>query len=419
MIREKLGSIFSSKAFYIVFSILVSIALWLFVEINENQVQPHTVSNVQVVCKNEDLLNDRGLLIAYMSPDNVELTFECTRSVANKLTTASLSVEIDLAGITSRGNPTIRHEVVYPQGVTEEMAGLVSSSVNMISLRIDRMDTGSVNVEVIYSGGAADGYIQDPLEYSPQSIMLSGPADAVSQVGSARVSIIRENLTSTYSDDLAFTLVDENGEELSEALLNQLKIIDETAIHVTVPVRMKKEVALTVELSPGSGATSQNSTYKVTPEFITIAGEPEDVRDFNSLNLGTIDLTSFDKSDTYDRTIAIPNQFTNISGESQASVFVEVHGLEVRHLSVSNIHYVNEPAGHRVDIITQSVVVRIRGRLEDLAGLTEENIRIVADLSGLSAGAQRVQARVYVDGINGDVGAVGSYYVTVSIVNDT
>ncbi|MCL2124380.1 MAG: CdaR family protein [Oscillospiraceae bacterium] len=419
MVRDGLRKIFSSRVFYIIFSIVVSIALWMYVEINENQLQQITVSNVQVVRQNVDLLSDRGFLIASMTPETVELKFECSRSVASKLNNTTLSVNIDLAGITSRGNATLGYEIIYPNGITADMAGLISSSVGRISLYVDRMETRHISVDVPYKGGAAEDYIQDPPEFSPQTITVSGPTDVVARVSVARVNIARENLSSTYTDDLPFVLLDENGLEFEEALRGQLTSSDET-IHVSVPIRMLKEVVLTAEFNYGAGATSQNTRYTVDPPTVTIAGNVEDIRDFNNINLGTIDLNSFDYARTFPAfSIVIPNYFTRISGETEAVVVVEILGLDMKHLSVSNIQTLNEPDGYVTEIRTQSLDVRIRGRTEDLEALSEANIRVVATLpDDINPGTQRVSARVYVDGINGDVGAVGTYNITVSITEE-
>ena len=416
MIREKMRSAFSSRLFYIIFSVIVSIALWMYVEITENQMQTLEITNVQVVFEKMDLLNDRGFFIASMTPETVTLTFECPRSVAAKLIAATLSVAIDLTNINSRGNKTLEYDIVYPDDITPEMAGLTSSSVSRISVYVDRMETRQIFVDVPYRGGAAEGYIQDPPEFSPQLITVSGPTDVVSRVSVARVSINRESLTSTYMDDLTFTLLDENGDVFDEPLRNQLTSSDET-IHVTIPIRMMKEVVLTAEFNYGSGATSQNTRYTIDPPTVMIAGNVEDVRDFNSINLGTIDLTSFDYSRTFPAfPIVIPNYFTRISGETEAVVVVDILGLDMKHLSVSNIQTLNEPDGYETEVRTQSLDVRIRGRTEDIENLTESNIRVVASLpDDISPGTQRVAARVYVDGIPGDVGAVGNYNVTVSI----
>jgi len=417
MIREKLSRIFSSKIFYIVFSILVSIALWLFVEINENQLHPYTVSGIQIVREHEELLNDRDLLISSITPETLTLTFECPRSVAANLKNTNLSVSIDLAPVMSRGPTTLPYEINFPSETDLSSLTITERSVNRISLYIDRMQSRPVPVVVSYTGGAAEGYIQDSPEYGPQSITVSGPAEAVSSVGTARVNVVRENLSSTYTDDLHFVLYDVSGDELSQAILDQLTISDET-IRVTVPIRAMKDVSLNVEFTPGAGATAQNVRVTYEPSVIIVAGDPENVRDFNTINLNTIDLSRFESTISEVFPIIIPNGLTNISGETEARVTVEILGLEIKHMSISNLQ-VNLPAGYMSEIISPSVDVRIRGRASDLANLTEANIRIVANVTDVSLGTQRLLSTVYVDGYDQDlIGSIGNVYITATILRN-
>ena len=387
----------------------------MFVEINENKVQVYTFRDIQIVRLNEDILNDRGLLISSITPETVTLDIECPRSVAAKLSNSPLSVTIDLAPITSRGPTTREYDIIFPNDVNPASLSVVTRYVNRISLYVDRVQSRPVPVVVSYTGGTAEDYIQDPLEYGPQTITVSGPAEAVSSVGTARVNIVRENLTSTYTDDLHYVLYDVNGDEVDQLLLDQLTFSDET-IHVTVPIRAIKEVWLNVELSPGAGANSQNTIVTYDPPMVIIAGDPEDVRDYNNIPLGTIDLSRFETKVSDVFSIVVPNNLTNISGDTEAVVTVEIVGLEIMHFSVTNLQ-VNLPSGYIADIISPSVEVRIRGRAVDMENLTQANIRVVANVSDVSLGTQRFLATVYVDGFDANlVGAVGNNYITATVM---
>lgn len=419
MIRTTLNKIFSSKVFYIVFSLLVSIALWMFVEINENQTVHHQVTGIPVVSVNAEILSDRNLLITDMRPETVTLTFECPRSVASKLTRDALSAEIDLSTITERGYATLPYEIKYPPGVDEESSGIPTRLVSRISLYIDRMSQKSVPVDVPYTGGAAEDYICDQPEFGPRDVIVFGPAEILAEIFSAKVQINRESLSTTLTEYMPFVLLDREGEPLDEELLAKLTFSEEL-IHVTIPVRMVREVALVVDFAYGSGATPQNTNYYVDPPMITIAGDPEDLRDFNSISLSTIDLTRFEYSDTYVFTIPLPNHLTNISGEREAQVLVEVLGVGIKYITVlsPSIHVTGEQPGYIVDIWTQSVDVRLRGRQEDLDNVTEANLTVVAALPAeMGIGTQRVVAKVNINGIDADVGAIAAtnYYLIVNI----
>ena len=186
MIRETLNKIFSSKAFYIVFSLLVSISLWMYVEITQNQTVRHTVTGVPVVRLNEEILTDRGLLISSMTPDTVWFTFECPRSLIPKLSRETISLAIDLSSITERGNTTVPYELNYPSGIDQDSLSIESRMVSRISLYIDRMNTQPVRVDVPYRGGAAEGFLCDPTEFSPRDVTVNGPAEVVTEIAAAR-----------------------------------------------------------------------------------------------------------------------------------------------------------------------------------------------------------------------------------------
>ena len=66
-------------------------------------------------------------------------------------------------------------------------------------------------------------------------------------------------------------------------------------------------------------------------------------------------------------------------------------------------------------VVTSTLSVTLRGTSTALAQVNEENLRVVADLKNVSDadGVYTVPATVYVDGL--DVGAVGSYQVTVRL----
>ena len=417
MLRDMLNRIFSSRVFYIIFSLLVSIALWMYVEISENQDIPREVQNVRIEFRNKDLLSDKGLLIASFVPQNVTLSFECPRAIASRLTRDTLSVVVDLAKITSTGPAPLTYDIVYPPGVDSNSIREFRD-VERITLIIDRVRDRSIQVRADYSGGtSSDELIAEPAAVEPKTIIVSGPEEVVSKISYAFVPIEIINLSSTYTDDLKFVLYNENDEELSEDLLSSLKFNYDT-VRVTVPVRQIKNIPLTVELKHGAGSSNQNTKVTCEPLFITVSGDPEVLRNFNSITLGTIFTTEFGFTREDSFPIILLNDYvTNLSGETMARVRVDVVGLDVDILVTSNFHLINLPAEYEYELITQSLDVRLRGLREDLVQITQANIRVVADFRDrdIRPGSMRVPATVYIDGTDADIGAVGDYMIAVRL----
>jgi len=157
------------------------------------------------------------------------------------------------------------------------------------------------------------------------------------------------------------------------------------------------------------------------PLYITVSGDPEVIREFNHIMLGTVDTTRFFETTTEAFPIIVPNHFTNLSGETEAHVLVEVRNLSTAYFNAENLQYVNVALGHTATIMSRTLDVWIRGNKEDLDNLVSlTNIRVVADLREYSLGSYIVPARVYVDGVDpAKIGAVGDRYrLAVTIERD-
>ncbi|MCL2401658.1 MAG: CdaR family protein [Oscillospiraceae bacterium] len=418
MLGKKLNKIFSSRVFYIVFAVVVAAALWIFVEGDDPRTQRVTVDLIPVTLRNEALLSDRGLIITAMERDTVTITFEGSRAGLSQLSRNSVTVEVDLSGITTTGDERLEFEVILPSGVGRTVSEL-SRSPTRIGLTVDRLFERSIPVRGEYTGGTAHGtdiyeYLVGEPEFGPQMITVSGPERVVARVSEAWVPIMRENLSATYIDYLPFILRDENGYELSEEELEQLEVSHDL-VRVTVPISAIRPVPLTVLFMHGAGTTDYNTFVDIFPDKIYVSGDPDAIRELNEIPLGTIDLTRIELSDSELFPIIVQNNFINHSGETEATVRVEVRGLEVWSFSVSNIHTSNDPGDYTLTVITRSLDVRIRGRREELEALTETNFRIVADLAGLSVGSHQVPVTVWIDGDVGNVGPVGEYTITVRL----
>ena len=415
MTGKKLRKAFTSRILYIIFSLLLSVVLWTYIEITENRIITKTVTIETLTYLNKDIFDDRGLVITDYKPESVELAIDCPRSVAKMLDESTVSLTVDLSTITSDGSFNRLYNIVYPNGVDTKSITWLQKSVERITFSVDKKSERDIRVEVPYNGGTLSSeYLAKSPEYDPKTITVTGPEAVLSQISRAVVTIMRENLYETYKDDLPYTLIGENNQELDEALLESLTCIPNT-IRVTIPILKVKQIPLDVGYLYGAGATPYNVKTEITPKTITISGEPDAIESYNNIMLGTIDLSSFNFSDSFGFPIVVQNGFANLSGETEALVSVEVQDVEVEHYSVSSLHYIKEPPGLVPTIITQSLDVKIRGKREDLQNVTLSNIRVVADLSERKAGTHEIPAKVIIDGDVGDVGALGDYILIVRL----
>ncbi|MDR1217938.1 MAG: hypothetical protein LBJ99_05045 [Oscillospiraceae bacterium] len=411
---KKIGRFFSSRTFYIAFSLAAAVALWIYVEFVVNPEETNYISGIPVEFINSELVSDRNLVITSVSTQTVGLRLTGRRNVVMGLGSSDIKVTVDLAQITGVGQSMLGYTEAYPDGVSTRDFTVSERSVSYIVLRVENLSEKMVEVSGEYSGNiAAEGYQAEPLEFQPNMIKVTGPEALVSRVAKVLVAVLRENLTKTVTEEYPFTLFDEDGAQLDVEGLT----FSDQIVAVTVPIKTVRTVPLTVNLVPGAGADESNTTVTVTPgNEITLAGDAADMQ-INYILLGTIDLTRFSVSLTESFPIIIPNGLDNLTGLTNATVTVKISGLETRQFQVSNIQISNVPSGYEATLITQSLNVTIRGAPDDMERLQQSNISVVADLTelGNTSGMYTVPARVYVGGEFGDIGAIGEYPVAVSL----
>ena len=84
-------------------------------------------------------------------------------------------------------------------------------------------------------------------------------------------------------------------------------------------------------------------------------------------------------------------------------------------IALDEEHALGVAADHSVTVVTSSLPVTLRGSASDLEAIYGREVHVIADLSDIAAdsGSYTVPARIEVSGY--DVGAVGTYEVTVHI----
>ena len=421
MVREKVNFVFNSRVFRLVFSLLVAIALWLYVEYSENEDIQSGGIRVAVEFLNPEMVTDRNLIITKIQTETITLEFSGKRSNVGKLyNSGAVRITANLADITSADINTLQYTVSYSDGINQNDLVITSRSDNYILIDVENAFKKEVPIISKVDGQlAADGYQVETLIFTPETITISGPQSEVERVESARVNIQRENLTKTVTADIPFTLIDADGKEI----VSDLVTVDRENVTVIIPIRMIKEIALTVNFSYGAGAIAENTVWTISPETITVSGEPELLNSLNSLALTTVDLTKFESYYTTPVQIILPNDIVNVTGITEAEITVSIRDLDTKRFSVplQSVQFTNETPGYTTTTITSELDVTIRGPAEELAMLTEDNLRVIVDMTefGNTTGSSSLPARIRVDGDGASsCGAIGEYKVSVRVTQD-
>ncbi len=405
--------IYNSKAFWMIVSLLASLAIWVYVTSVETDESKTTFRGVKVELVGEDILKDsKNLVVTDMDTSTVTVEVVGPRRIVGSLSSDQLVAQVDVSKLSRAAYTSQQYTIVYPDGTDTSKLSESRRTPETINFMVSAQASKSIQVRGSFDGSLAEGYTAEMPVFEPSTITITGSEAYLKDVEYAWVTFGKENVDSTYSVETGFTLMDANNEPCTTTGIS----FSTDVVTATLPLLTLKEVNLDVNIVEGAGATRANTKITIDPASVTLAGDSALLAGMNKIILATIDLTDFSSTFTETYTIPIDNELKNTTGVTKATVTVEIVGLETKTFRVTNFSCINATEGYEADIITESKEITLRGTPEALAQIKAENIRAVADLTDYkeSTGTYMPQVRVYVDGFT-DVGAIGENTISIEI----
>lgn len=407
--------IYDSKTFWLIVSLLASLAIWVYITSVESDEYKNTIRGVRVELVGEDVLrSNKNMVVTDVDTSTVTVEIIGPRRIVASLSASDLVAEIDVSKLSQAAYTSQQYTIVYPTGIDTTNIRETGKYPEVVNFMVSENITKSVQVRGSFDGDLAEGYTGESPVFEPATITLTGPEAYLKNVSYAWVSFgeNEKELDSTYQVETGYTLMSADNVECST---KGITTSTDTVI-ATMPLLEVKEVLLTVNPVYGAAANENNVKITVSPETITLAGDSAILSGMNKIVLDTINLLSFESTYTETYTIPIDNDLKNLSGVTEAKVTVEIIGLETRMFKVSNISFINVTDGYTAQIVTESLDVKLRGTAEVLNQIKNENIRAVADLRDYNetTGSVLATVKIYIDGAT-EVDPVGEYTVSITI----
>ncbi len=410
---KTIKKIYNSSLFWILISLIASLIIWIYVTSIQSDEYHQIFRDVPVEFVGSDVLrNTKGMVITDAGVSTVTVEISGPRRVIASLASSDLVAQIDVSRLSQSIYTSQQYTVIFPDGTDTSNITVLKKTPETISFTVSSVIEKTVQVKGSFQGEIAEGYIAQKIVFDPATITLKGPDAYLKDVEYVWLTFGDSVIETTYTEETGFTLMDANGEECST---NGISFSSET-ITATVPILAVKEIPLDVYIHYDAGATEENTLVTITPKSIQLSGDSALLSDINKIMLDTIDTTSFTTTFQDKYPIKISNELNNMTGVTEATVNVEIVGLDTKTFTVQNITASNVPEGFEANVITQQMSVRIRGSRDVISSLINENITLIADLSDISAtaGVFNVPVKVRIDGTN-EAGAIGEYSVSVEL----
>lgn len=391
-----------------VLAILMAIALWIVVVVNnESVLRENIISNIPVIYKNMDLLEeDFALRIIEGQNQKVSVRVSGPYAALSSLRADDIQVSVDVSKFTKPGTYTINTS----DGSSDyslRILGNQAQSINppeiaspvSFQVVVDTIMTKEIPIAVQLEGKAPSGYLYEEPVVDQEHVTVTGPESVVSRIKKA-VAIIPEEdsdeLKKTTTVLASFTFLGEHNEEIDNTHL----ACTPNELSVTIPVYVMAKLPLTVDLVNSETLTKDSVSVQIEPAQLLVYGGDSIITNLTELELGKIELGTVDpNAPPKVIPIPLPAGVTRAPGQpAAAKVTIKPVGLSTREFPVSNIELQNTGTDTNLTatLVTNSITVRIQADTASLAKLT----------------ADRIKAKVVV---NADERGVGIFTVPVEI----
>ena len=392
------------KIIYGLLAVLVSFGLWMYVVTVVNPEWEDTFYNIPVVLENEEILQERGLMLVSEEDPKVTLRLSGNRADMINLNASNITIRADLSRIYSAGEQTLGYSIIYPDGVPGNAFEIVNQSPQQITLSVVERKTTNVDVVIDFNDTAVpEGYKafdnEATLDY--EKITVTGPKDVVDRIVGAKAIVDLTDRKESFSEMYEYTFFDADGNAVESDWLTA----NTQTVRYMLKIQKTMNIPVEVEIIHGAGLTAGDYTLtyydennEIIENAIGIAGSEAQLLTLgDTLLLGKIDLTQEIGTNanggvriekTYDVTQLLESlEITNLSGINTVKAVLEIPGVAVREISIrSEKVKMNYDADlWKVEPLANKITVYLRGQKSTLDKVTAQDLTVTVDIDGIGA----------------------------------
>lgn len=281
-----------------VFSIILAILLWAYVQIVQNPEISYEVVEVPITITGEADINSAGFVVSSL-PKNMKtnVTISATRSKIQLMDTSDLFAFVDVSQCNDKGDFLLPVKVRS----NDSEITVMNKSPSTVSLYIDKIITVSKPVTISFDGTLDTNYYidKDNIKITPENASVKAPELVAEKISEILVSIDMTNVDANIKGSYTGIAISDDGEEVYSD--NMTFVTDK--IDVEIPVLKKKVVPIKIDNAP------DGIEFTLSSENVEIAGAEKNLSSVTEI-LGYINDYDPEKQQTsYNITLKIPDEF--------------------------------------------------------------------------------------------------------------
>ena len=416
--KFSLGSLFYDDKFVMLFSVLFSIVLWIFMATGNTEEFPRQITDVPVTIKLSDAAQEDGLKVFSPVDQTATVSIKGNSLIVNQIKASDMQVVAPLAStITSPGNYTFNLSVQKTGTLSDYEWVSISPSQAIISVDRYAEKTFTIQNDIKYKSGyqSDPSYFVSAPTFSSDTVTVSGPEKEVSQINKVSVQYeISDTLKETKSFTTDLIMYDANGNKITS---NKLKMSEEK-VDVTIPVLARQVLPLNVSFTnKPSGLTLSPDQITIDPQTVEVAGPQDVLANLTEISLTPLDFAGISPTkNSFDVSVALPASCKNLSNVPVAKVTLNLGSMSTRQMVVNNFAVKNLAADKTASVYTKSLTVTVVGPESEISKLTESSLSAQIDMSGKENFTGHTEMPVSISVGNSTSSWVyGSYMANISV----
>ena len=403
-----------SKVVRIVISILVAIAMWLYVDLERAPERTMTIRDIPVEFSGENTtLADKNLMLLSGYDIPIDLKIRGPKRELVKMNRDNVRVIASTSSIDSVGVHQLDWTVSFPDGVVRTNVSVEKASLSQITVTVGELYTKEVPVECQVVGEVAEGYFTGDVVLDPEVLTLRAQRDDLLNVSCAKLTVDISGATRSVVQTVDVQLYDYDGNPVENSNIRT----NTSLIQAKVPVLTTREVELAVEFSGVPGAAMNSIKCDITPKTVRLNGEADVLDSIDKLVLATLHVDDLELHQQNSYVVTPPDGTWLVNGNEVATADITLEGIEEKSLTATSIEFDKLPSGLYAIAPDGGLTVRLWGLSEEIEAVTAENLRVIADMSAVTGqGTVTVPVTVTISGFN-DVTVRGTYELTVTVTD--
>ncbi len=307
--EKKMNEIVRKNWFLLLISLLVSIAIWIYVSYVVSPAYVKRINDVPIVYNNLSSDFESGKLrIIESNCDSVSVEIKGDRSDIASIRKDEIVANVDMISVTKSGNYSLQISVTFG----EDGVSVLQKDPQRCEIVVDDVVVEEKEISVRTEGNLSDGfYINGEAEITPDKVKITGPKSYVNKISRAEAIVDLSGKDADIITNAQITLVDVAGRKLTFGDKNSDLPnvgIDISEVNVHYAVTNKKEIEIVPDIRGNLEDSISNVKWNVlSDKKLTIWGPANVVKNIDKIYTEPVNISNLSDGKELELRVIIPD----------------------------------------------------------------------------------------------------------------